>query len=457
MEITCEDPSALSDGDLETQLCALAGHLAAATCRWLLLLAELDKRDGWAGIGLRTLPQWLAWRCGLSPGTAREHVRVARALSGLPLLRTVFAEGRVSYSKVRAVTRVATQQTEQALVELALAGTAAQVERIVCGVREAADPDLEARRHARRRVILRWAEDGAAAGWFRLDPEEGATVLAALEAVRDSLTDRGEQAAVGDGPPPPPPTLADALVALCEQALAGPGLPEGPSGSRPDVVITAAAEALAADPPAPGGAAADLADPAPADPPAEPAGPAPADPPAAGEPARVVAGPALPAETARRVCCDAPLLRATLGPGGSALDLGRRSRRPSRALLRALWLRDEGCRFPGCGRTRWLHAHHRRHWARGGRTDLANLVLLCGTHHRLLHEGGFSIGDGNGGGGLRFARPDGTRVEQSPATIGDPLAALAAHAADINAETLLPHWRGEPLNLPDAVSAALAA
>lgn len=121
---------------------------------------------------------------------------------------------------------------------------------------------------------------------------------------------------------------------------------------------------------------------------------------------RLEMGPALHPSTARRLCCDTGLLlslhKATRGarthltampnarPGG-ALNLGRRRRLASKAQLRALWDRDHGCRFPGCERRRYLHAHHIRHWADGGPTDLDNLVLLCGQHHRMLHEGEYGI------------------------------------------------------------------
>src|SRR5437763_3610897 len=86
---------------LEAQICELAGHLAAATCRFLVLLADFDARRGWASWEMSSCAQWLSWKCQMSSGTAREHVRVARALPDLPVIRARFAAGRLSYAKVR--------------------------------------------------------------------------------------------------------------------------------------------------------------------------------------------------------------------------------------------------------------------------------------------------------------------------------------------------------------------
>src|ERR1700742_5070985 len=114
---------------VEAQICELAGHLAAATCRFLVLLADFDARRGWASWEMGSCAQWLSWKCQMSSGTAREHVRVARALRDLPVIRARFAEGRLSYAKVRALTRIATAATEAGLAELAVPMTANQLER----------------------------------------------------------------------------------------------------------------------------------------------------------------------------------------------------------------------------------------------------------------------------------------------------------------------------------------
>jgi hypothetical protein len=126
-----DGPGGVALERLEAQICELAGHLAAATCRFLLLVGEFDARRGWAGWDLSSCAAWLAWRCQLAPGTAREQVRVARALRDLPQIRAGFAAGRLSYSKVRALTRIAAPATEAGLAEMAAAMTAGQLEWFV--------------------------------------------------------------------------------------------------------------------------------------------------------------------------------------------------------------------------------------------------------------------------------------------------------------------------------------
>ena len=123
------EPAGVPLERLEAQICELAGHLAAATCRFLVLLADFDARRGWASWEMTSCAAWLSWKCQLSSGTAREHVRVARALRGLPVIRARFAAGRLSYAKVRALTRIATPATEAGLAGLAGPMTANQLER----------------------------------------------------------------------------------------------------------------------------------------------------------------------------------------------------------------------------------------------------------------------------------------------------------------------------------------
>src|SRR3954469_8908185 len=124
-----EHPSGSPLPELAWAITAGAVRLAAATAAWLRLVAEFDERNGWFGVGIRSCAEWLAWQCGLAPGTAREHVRVARALRVLPRIEAAFAAGRLSYAKVRALTRIAAPDCESALLEFALSATASQTER----------------------------------------------------------------------------------------------------------------------------------------------------------------------------------------------------------------------------------------------------------------------------------------------------------------------------------------
>ena len=221
---------------LEAQICELAGHLAAATCRFLVLLADFDARRGWAGWEMGSCAQWLSWKCQLSSGTAREHVRVARALRDLPVIRARFAAGRLSYAKVRALTRIATAATEAGLAELAGPMTANQLERFARAHRQVTRAD-DADARVRRRLTWRLEEDGSLSGTFRLPPLQGAVLLKALRAACAELAGQAGDlrgGVVSAETPAAPETpaadtravrtssdLADGLVAVAESFLAG--------------------------------------------------------------------------------------------------------------------------------------------------------------------------------------------------------------------------------------------
>ena len=164
---------------LEAQICELAGHLAAATCRFLVLLGDFDAQQGWASWEMTSCAAWLSWKCQMSSGTAREHVRVARALRELPVTRGEFAVGRLSYAKVRALTRIATPATEASLAELAAPMTANQLERFARAHRQVSSVDDTTAR-IRRRLAFRIDDDGTLSGTFHLPPLAGAVLLKAL-------------------------------------------------------------------------------------------------------------------------------------------------------------------------------------------------------------------------------------------------------------------------------------
>jgi hypothetical protein len=173
-------------GDEIAEVCA---HLDAATARLLDLIRDFDAREGW-GNGFRSCAAWLTWRIGLAPGAAREHVRVARALGTLPRLAQALARGELSYSKVRAITRVATAETEERLLAVGRAGTAEHVERIVRAWRYVdrnAEVRETAKRHASRVLHVYQDEDGMVVVRGRLEPEIGAIVMQALAAARETL------------------------------------------------------------------------------------------------------------------------------------------------------------------------------------------------------------------------------------------------------------------------------
>jgi hypothetical protein len=410
----------------------LSAHLEAATASLLALVREFDARGGW-NTGFRSCAAWLSWRVGLDLGAARERVRVSRALGTLPALAEGLARGELSYAKVRALTRVATPETEGRLLAVGRAGTAAHVERIVRGWRRVdrqAEGREAARQHAGRALHVYRDEDGTVVLRGRLTPEVGALLLRALDAARETLYQRrrATEAVLPLGDPASAALTraqqqADALALLAETALhheLDPGAP----GERYQVVVHVDAAVLA-DPDQPGQSV--LED-----------------------------GPHVSAETSRRLACDASRVVMRHDPDGQVVEVGARTRTIPPALRRALQHRDRSCRFPGC-HVRVGQGHHVRHWAQGGPTTLSNLALLCRRHHRTVHEEGYQI-ERMPDGALQFRRPNGWLVPEVPplaAVPADPVGALVArHAAEglrLDARTGCPKWLGERLDVGRAI------
>src|SRR5437016_8046770 len=242
---TALEPAAELD-QLGDEIAQLSAHIEAATAHLLDLIREFDARGGW-NTGFRSCAAWLAWRVGLDPGAARERVRVARALETLPLLAQALARGQLSYAKVRALTRVATPETEARLLAVGRAGTAAHVERIVRGWRlvdRRAEARETARRHAGRTLHVRQDEDGMVVLKGRLEPEVGALLMQALAAAREALYQRARRrektvpdfGSVSAETFPVGQQQADALALLAETALHH-GLDPGTPGERHQVVV----------------------------------------------------------------------------------------------------------------------------------------------------------------------------------------------------------------------------
>lgn len=465
---TTEATQTLSDSALETELLGLAGNLAAAQCRFLQLLAEFDLRGGWSGPGLKSCAHWLCWRIGMSLRTAAEHVRVAHALGRLPKITEAFAEGRLSYSKVRAITRIAgrpapepasehtpepapdaapgtdpgteppgteprlpgsrpapgpgappsADAAEQVLLDLALAGTASHVETVVRATRRAqADPNRAA---ALRALSWHHADDGSLILRGRFTPDEGAQLVAAIEALvtprqpvshpvpaaPEGWQHTGREQAPGAVDDRIAARRADALIALVATTAGDDGVARGSA----HVVVHVEAATGAA---------------------------------------RIEGGPEIPAATAERIACDADVQVLLQDRKHNRLYLSRRRRLATPAQTAALTVRDgAGCRFPGCTDTRHLRAHHVRHWFHQGSTDLDNLVLVCGFHHRLVHEGGYGL-RWHGGRWL-FSRPDGTPVAEAGAPLDgntESLVELNTRAElRITRDSLTPYWGGERLD-----------
>jgi 5-methylcytosine-specific restriction endonuclease McrA len=425
-------PNVAAVDRLGDEIAELSAHLESATARLLDLVREFDARGGW-NTGFASCAAWLSWRVGLDPGAARERVRVARALGTLPRLADALARGELSYAKVRALTRVATPETEARLLAVGRAGTAAHVERIVRGWRRV-DRIAEAReskqRHKSRSLHVYTDEDGMLVIRGRLEPEAGALLVQALAAGREARYQRRAKDAAAPRLPDPAaedPTMAqrqaDALALLVETALhheLDPGAP----GDRYQVVVHVDAPVLA-DPEQPGQSL--LED-----------------------------GARVSAETSRRLACDAGRVVMRHDELGRVVEIGARTRTIPTALRRALQHRDRGCRFPGCG-SRFTQGHHVRHWAQGGPTTVSNLVLLCRRHHRAVHEMGYRVERGPDD-ALRFLRPNGDALPDVPPPVpvpADPVGVLRAqHAArglQLHARTLRANWLGERLDLGYAI------
>ncbi|MFI5325087.1 MAG: DUF222 domain-containing protein [Candidatus Rokuibacteriota bacterium] len=414
------------------QIAELSVHLEAATARLLALIREFDAREGWSN-GFRSCAEWLAWRVGLAPGAAREHVRVARALGTLPAMAEAMARGELSYAKVRALTRIATAETEARLLAVGRAGTAVHVESIVRGWRRL-DQQAEAReavrQHASRALHVYREEDGTVVLRGRLTAEVGTLFVRALDAAREMLYQRRRAADAvlpaadpAAETPTRPQQQADALVLLAETALhqeIDPGAP----GERYQVVVHVDAAVLAN----------------------------------AAQSGQSVLdnGVHVPAGTSQRLACDASRVVMRHDQDGRVVEVGARTRTIPPGLRRALQHRDKTCRFPGCN-VRVAEGHHVRHWAHGGPTKLSNLVLLCRRHHRAVHEEGYQV-ERLPDGELQFRRPDGRLLPEVPtpaAVPADPAGAIraqnVAHGLTLHARTGLAQWFGERLDVRWAI------
>lgn len=396
-----EDLAGLSDEEVVDGLLTWAGRVAAGEARLIAFIGELDARDAWGAWGILSCAHWLSWRCGMSLRTGREYVRVARALRLLPLTAAGFAAGRLSYSQVRAITRVAGLDDEGQWVQLARVASGAQLERLARGVtrarmaaRDAADVEDAA---YRLRTTVGYEDDGTVRISVRLPAADAAVVLAAIDAACEDLHQQEHQQQQQPEQQPGTETAGAAAAGQprsgegCGQAgsaepgrLPRPVLPSGrvASPSRTEGLLAVARRFIddrAVRRPQTSRrsrtALQVLIDPL------------------SGW-ARLPDGELLPPP------CSAPLLRDMHGWGLrpltaldlTARDLGRAARQPDRG-LRGLLEHIDGkrCRFPGCTHRRNLHAHHVRWWRHGGRTDLNNLILLCARHHTLIHERGYLL------------------------------------------------------------------
>jgi hypothetical protein len=460
---------------LEAEICALAGHLAAATCRFIDLIGDYDQRRAWAQWEMRSCAEWLSWKCQLAPGTAREHVRIARALRNLPLLHREFAAGRMSYSKIRELTRIAAPDTEADLAEMTALMTASQTGRFARAYHQCSQDQEDGPPVPRRTLKWRFDEDsGEMSLTVHLPPADGAVILQALRAAVGDLEhphDKQEakdvsadqwpeefQVAAGD--------LADALVAVAGNFLRGKIAAAG-NADIYQVIVHTTPDALTADVPAgtrPGDRGGV---------PAGTRGAVPAEAPTlfaglsrrltgrmhAGHPGRpgrchLEDGPAISPADAQLICCDATISTMTHDAGGTILSVGRRTRKVPPAIRRAVRERDGArCGFPGCN-SRRVDLHHIQWWSRGGETSLDNLMNLCRTHHGLVHARGYIISRGTAG-ACTFTDPaTGQAIAPAGPLPGATGPVSGTHTATITAATIQ-RASGERLDLHYAIWVAL--
>jgi Domain of unknown function (DUF222)/HNH endonuclease len=396
--MTSEEAAAARD-----EIMALSSLIAAASGKILRLIGDVEARGN---LGWETTPaQWLAWAAGMKPHTAKAHVALASRLGDCPKIAAALERGEISVDKADAISRIASPDTEDMLVDWARHGLAGQLHRVVAGYRRArrADGDAPDKDHLLRYLSYYFDDDGSFLLKGRLSAEDGAVVAKALDATLDAMWKRDRvgrdtsasaadagDADAGDGDTATttddvadvsvthgPERRADALVMMADTVLAT-GATTRASAERYQVVVHVDESSLAGR---------------------------------EDGCCELDAGVGLAPETAARIACDASIV-TLVERDGVPVSVGRKRRTVPPSLRRALQARDRGCRFPGCTHRRFTDAHHVVHWTKGGETGLDNLALLCRAHHRLVHEGAYEVH--LGGGTISFVRPDGTVVDPHP-------------------------------------------
>jgi len=339
----------------------------------LLVLSVLDERDVGREDGAFDTADWVARTSRIARARALALVDTARALRDRPAIAAVATEGRLSSEQLEPAVRVATPQTDREWAEHAPGMSPSALRAALRRERTVTNEEAETAHASRRLTFSLNPESGVGRIRGTLAYDDAARVKVALDRIAEQacpapngLWDPCEQ------------RLADALVELSSTRLA-----DDADADRACVYVHVTERALSADRDAPSGQLADLEMP-------------------------------VAHETARRLSCDCTLRVLLEDEKGIPIRLGRRRRTVPPHLFRLLKQRDRHCQFPGCSRTRGLHAHHRVHYADGGATDLDNLILLCCRHHRFLHEGRWRIEQHHPTAPFRFYRPDGRPFETRP-------------------------------------------
>lgn len=438
----------IDNTQLGNEITLLSGQINAANYRFLKMIAEFDKRDAWNEGGIRSCAHWLNWKCGIALSAAREKLRVAHCLDDeLPQINKAFAKGIVSYSKVRAMTRVATNDTEDLLMTIARHGTASHVEQVVRKFRQVKRTHAQSEQaqatdvQQDKRELVHYRDDeGMWVIHARLPAEAGALVVKAIDSVlakdvsAETLESSPSQSATF------PQKRADALSELTEHYLATVTNMQGSQSlaghARYQMMVHVDINTLRNQT-----ACCDQH---------------------SNQHSNIDEQHWISSDMARRIGCDASIVTAIEDSKGNPLSIGRKSRVVPTHIHKALRLRDKTCRHPGCCATRYLDAHHIVHWADGGDTALDNLVLLCRRHHTALHNGGYHIQMIDHV--PVFFERHGVMIPQTFVPQFNSRAADADVSAEtlrqqyplISPETAVSKWQGEALDYSMAVGALLA-
>ncbi len=352
----------VTNDQIDETLTHFVGLTSASQARICELVREVDRRQQFLADGSRSLTDWVSARFFIRHETARQLVRVARRLSDLPELAKRFGSGDLSLDQTDAISRMATPDTEAGLIEEALGLSNAVLDRKA----RRANPPTPEDEHEAHRMRALWIQrslDGSAGRLTAQLPHVD------LEIVETAIRDRADKIPVDPETGlfnPYSARMADGLVEVC--ATTG----DQTTVSPPQVTVHADLEALTTE---------------------------------ERGVTELGSGALIPNETARRLSCDC-VVETIIADGPQIIGVGRNSRTVPGWLRRLVYHRDGGtCVFPGCGNTNWLQVHHIVHWSKGGTTDLDNLILLCGFHHRFVHEEGCSITTSTGG-AFPFRKPD---------------------------------------------------
>ena len=346
---------------IERRMAEVQGIVNAQQAELVHLTVLADQLEVWAGPGLRSLSQWLQWKTGAAPRTARALAKLAERAHELPETSAAFTAGELSLDQAAAVAAYAPGWADKEVCELARSATTVQLRRVLSSY---AWGDAKPKPAREKRYGLSTGFDDDGDLWIRglARGEEGARLQAALTAAKDTITQEWKEERCATGLPEDreAPTWLDALLRLADRSLAAE-MVERPAHPRAAVVVHVEVDQQAA---------------------------------------RLHMGPVLDAGERRLLTCDATF-RLLYEACGKAIGVGRTTRHIPRMLRRAVEHRDGGCRVPGCT-ARYVQVHHLWHWEDGGPTEAWNLLCLCPHHHRLHHRGLLGIKGDDASGGIGF-------------------------------------------------------